>query len=272
MVLNTPYLASEEPAARRSRALRRFTVASPLVLLLSVGLVGHVRKAPSPQPAESVDYDRRVLAYGPRVAAVRSLLAQGAPPEADVRREAGRWVAGRRSGALAPLPPAYFEDHLQGGVRGEVFRSGIALSSILAARAARAREEGQVERASADALLSAQLARGVRDFESQTLLQALLVQRRATTLLIGLWPGRSARRRTADASALRSLLVPRSDVARLRALELRQFEDYQRRQKIAPKVADHQGRFLDSLEERQAHALDRSVSISNASVRQLLAP
>ena len=102
MTLDTPFLAAESPAARRSRALHRFTVASPLVLLMAVGLVGHVRRAPYAAPAGMAEYDRRVLAYGPRVAAVRSLAAQARLPLAQVRVEAERWVDAYRAGRLVP--------------------------------------------------------------------------------------------------------------------------------------------------------------------------
>ena len=118
------------------------------------------------------------------------------------------------------------------------------------------------------ALLAAQVARILRAFEIQGLLQTLLVQRRAVFVLAQAWPSLPAQERAGAESALRTLLVAPTDVESLRALDRRQLEEYRRRQRLGP-VAE------TSIYERmsaqqETRAVERSVGINNAHVLALL--
>src|SRR5690349_2225028 len=109
------YLAADDYAMdRRSRRLHRFLVSSPVVLLIALSAVGHLRKPAYVGAAGSPEYDRQVLAYRDRVVAVAEIVHH---KEAEKQRflpvEAGKWVAGYRSGTLLPLRPAAYEDHLR---------------------------------------------------------------------------------------------------------------------------------------------------------------
>lgn len=268
MALKSPFLAAESSAARRSRAFHRFTAAAPVLLLVAVGTVGHVRRAPYAHPSDLASYDREVLAYAPRVAAVQAMSdGYRLPPFAPLRREAKLWIEGIRLGRLVPLEPAYFEDHLRDSPRGEVLRSGLTVSTFLSLYADRELQNGRAESAMGVALEAAQVAHGLRGFEMQGLLQSLLVQRRATTIMAQAWPSLPVRERTAFRPAIKALFIDARDVARLQSMERDQFEEYRRRHKVAPDdvLVDD-----EVSEGQQTRTSERSIRVGNALVRNML--
>ena len=268
MALPSPRLAAVNAVAeRRSRALHRFIVASPVLLLIAIGLVGHLRHRPYASPAGTAEYDRRVLAYRERVAAAQALPDDDSPPFGPYSVEASRWVAGFRSGALTPLTPATYEDHLQTGVRGEVFRSGLTLALGLAVAAERRLDTGHPQDAASGALLCAQTAHGLRGFEIQACLQSLLVQRRAMGVLAGAWPSLAPSARRAMRVSIADLRVDPTEVERMWAAEEARNEDYERRQRSFP--SDVRQTAL-ALGKQAVAAIRRSARASNGQIDALL--
>ncbi len=233
MALKTEYLASENAAAeRRSRALHRFIVGSPIFLLLAVGLVGHVHPKPYAHPASNGKYDRQVLAYRERVATVEAMMAGPDASTDALESEAARWVAGYDSGSLVAVPPAVYEDHMRDGVRGQIVRAGLALASALNLRAESSLRSGRFEDAGRDALLAAQTAHGLRGFEVQAFLQSLLASRRGLGLLAEAWPHLPPSERTAMRVRLETLSVDGGEIGALVTKDRQQAEDYRLRQRI----------------------------------------
>lgn len=266
MALRSTHLAANA-ADRRSRALHRFIVASPILLLVAVGLVGHLRHPPYPSPGGSPDYDRRVLAYRERVLAVAALPQDDAPPLKPYFEEAQRWLAGFDSGTLTTLSPAVYEDHLRDGPRGEAFRAGMTVASGLAAAAERAVEDKRNDEAATAALAAAQVSNRLRDFELQACLQALLVERRSVGILARIWPSLSSDRREEIRKRLTGLRVDPREVDRLSKIENDQIEDYFRRQRLTPdqrQLSTYQ--FADQAEA----AIRRSIRMGNARIDALL--
>ncbi len=268
MALNLPYLAAENSAAeRRSRALHRFIVASPILLLLAVGLVGHRRHAPFSGPAANEDFDRRVLAYRDRVVAAEALPQDEFPPLGPYLTEARRWNAGLDAGDLTPLIPAAYEDHLRDDVRGEIFRCGIAVASGLTLASERCLKAGQPVEASADALVAARLSNGIRGFELQACLQALLSQRRAIGVVARAWPSLSHSERITMRNSLAALWIDPHEVEGLATREKAQLKDYVRRQRGAIGERDMS---VYEFGDQAVVAIRRSVRLSNERIAALL--
>ncbi len=271
MALKSTYLAADHSGMeRRSRALHRFLVASPIVLLIAVALVAHLRKPPYPHPAGNAAYDRSVLAYQSRVAEVERLRKMnGAATDATVEAEARAWVVGYRSGELAAVPPAVFEDHLREGARGEILRAGVSLSSDLAVRAERALQAGNATQAAAQGLQASEVAFGVRNFELQAYIQSLLIVRRGLGIAARAWPSLSPAERAALRPRAAALQIDEAEVEQMVELERDQLRDYRRRQKID---SSNEALATQGSSEAEAKAAQRSLRISNARVATLLVP
>ena len=233
MPLDSPYLAAANSAAeRRSRALHRTIVAAPMLLLIALGLIGHLRPRAYPHPAGMRDYDARVLAYRDRVVAVAGLMEEDRQPTLDaLEREARNWTAGYAAGTLVPIEPAAYEDHLRDGVRGEILRSGLGLASRLltAAQTAVPQSPSEVARTS---LLAAETVQTMRGAEMQALLQSLMVQRRALALLSKAWPSLPEAERARFRPRLARLAIATDEVDRIAAAEAAREADYARRQSL----------------------------------------
>ena len=268
----TQYLASEYSATlRRYRALHRTIVASPFVLMLAVGLVGHIHGKPHFQPEGTRDYDRRVLAYRNRLISAEAMLSMDRPSRFDVEHEAHQWVLGFASGDLTSLKPAYYEDHLRDGARGEVLRAGLGLSTELALRAEGAIREGRLVGGARDGLLAAETSHGLRDFEISAFLQCLLTARRGLNVLTSTWPSLALAERNALRPRLRLLLVNPEEIEALRRLESDQRDEYQTRQGSAS--LSTQGVELSlqkNIKRSEASAMARSVRVNNARLRALI--
>lgn len=272
MALKTTYLADDHSGMeRRARALHRFLVASPIALLIAVGLVAHLRKPPYPQPAGNAAYNRQVLAYQNRVARVEELRKmRGAATSALVEAEARVWVAGYRSGELVAVPPAFYEDHMRDGVRGEIVRAGVALSSDLALRAEQSLHAGKALQATEQALLAGETAHGFRNFELQSYLQSLLVVRRSLGIALRAWPSLPKAERTAIRPRVAALRVDAAEVDRLLETSRKQLGDYRRRQKVDSQKEMNDRRIDEGPEIQEAAAAKRSVGMSNARVAALI--
>lgn len=266
MALKTPYLAAENSAMeRRSRALHRFLAGSPIALLIAVGLVGHIRKPPYAHPAGSAEYDRQVLAYQPRVAATHAFRRGDDEPSLLEVAEAKVWIEGYASGALKPIGPAVYEDHLRDGVRGEIVRNGLNLASDVALAADRTLAKGKSAEGAQEALLASETAFGLRNFEIQAYLQSLLLVRRGLGLVAQAWPSLPNATKDALRPRIQALRVDSSEVDQLAKIENDQFTDYLRRQKIAsPRDADP--RLDGGASDQEVAAAKRSVNMSNARV------
>lgn len=232
MALKTHYLASEEYAMdRRSRRLHRFLVSSPVALLIAISAVGHLRKPAYHGAAGTVEYDRRVLAYRDRVVAADGLTSRGAHASfAPLRTEAQNWADGFRTGKLAPLQPAAYEDHLREGVRGDVLTSGIRLSAQLSAAARRALHQGRFPEAANASLLATETATGMRRFELEAYVLCLHSARRPLDLLGTAWPNLTVQQRLNLKPRLEALKVDLQEPQALVQLDDRLIEDYLSRQ------------------------------------------
>ena len=269
MTLRPSYLASGDSGAyRRSRALHRFIVATPVLLLVAVGLVGRLRGRPYSSPVGKPDYDRRVLAYRDRVVAAEALPEGDDPPLDRYADEAGRWMAGFDSGSLTTLTPAVYEDHLRReNARGEVFSAGMAVASGLSLAADQSLDAGRPTQAVPAALLAARLANRLRGFELQACFQCLLLQRRAVGTLARAWPSLSNAGRAALRRPLATLWVDPKEVEGLAAMEEAQFHDYEGRQRLA--VGESRwGAFR--LGKPAIVAIHRSVRLDDAQIASLL--
>ena len=272
MALRTPYLAADNAGMeRRARALHRFLVASPIALLIAVGLVAHLRKPPFPHPAGSAAYDRNVLAYRDRVAEVARLrkLPAGAP---NAEAEARKWVAGYRSGELVAVPSAFYEDRLRDGVRGEVVRAGVALSSEVAQRAEQSLRAGDAPRAAELALLASETAFGFRRFEFQAYLQSLLGVRRGLGTVIEAWPALPEEKRAALRPRIAALRIDAAEVDGMAEAARDNLRDYLRRQKVRSLEEMNDPRIAMGPEVQEEAAAKRSLKISNARVAALAGP
>lgn len=253
---------------RRSRALHRFLAASPIVLLIAVGLVGHYRKPPYPHPAGGADYNRRVLAYAPRVKAVQDIDPSGSPtvtPEEVA--EARAWAEGFASGELQPLVRAVYEDHLRDGARGEALRAGLGLAADLSFDSERAIEAGKPTAAAVDeALLAAEVGHGLRTFEIQAFIRGLLIVRRGLTVVEKAWPALSPTVKARLRPRIEALRVEEGEVDEMATKERVILQDYLERQQL---------RTLPSGLESgptgpEVEAARRGAKASNAKVQALL--
>ena len=268
----TQYLAAANSAnLRRHRALYRSIVASPFVLMLAVGLVGHIHGKAHFQPAGSRDYDRRVLAYRDRVVAVEAALGSSQTSSSDLEREAQRWISGFASGDLTSLTPAYYEDHLRDGSRGEVLRAGLALSTALSVRADEALEGGKVVEGARDSLLAAETSHGLRNFEISGFLQCLLTSRRGLSVLASAWPHLPTIERNALRPQLRALTIAPKEIDALQALDRDQRDDYQSRQGSASLQSPGIDlRLQRSMRMLEVSTMERSVRVNNARIKGLI--
>lgn len=268
----TQFLAAENSATlRRYRALYRSIVASPFVLILAIGLVGHIHGKPHFQPTGTRGYDHRVLAYRDRVVAVGAILASPEPSRSDLEREAHRWVAGLVSGELSDLRPAFYEDHLRDGPRGEVLRAGIELSTTLALRAEEAVHRGDSYRGAYDGALAAETSHGLRNFEVAAFLQCLLTSRRGIGVVASAWSRLSPEQKDALRPRLRALTVAPGEIEALRNLERRQTEEYQVRQGSPPVEVEGLDRSLiERNKSAEASSMTRSVRLNNARLQALI--
>lgn len=262
MAFHSPFLA--DAAERRSRALHRLVVTTPVLLLIVLGLIGHTRRKSSPQPSEKAGHDTQILAYRERVIAVAALSAEGPDtPLKSLEQEACRWVQGYRSGLLVAVPPAFYEDHFRDGVRGEILLAGLRLSNDLIS-AAEIRCPDPVTSAR-DGLLAAETAHGLRGSEIQALLQALIVQRRGVELLAHGWRALPPGERRLLRKRIAGLHVDPKEIDRMkRDLEKRR-DDYQRRMGSAQMDED-------PTTERGYRSAMRSVRSSNVLLAELLNP
>ncbi len=227
MAVKTPYLAAENSAMdRRSRGLHRFLVSSPVLLLIAVGLVGHLKKPHHIGAAGSAEYEKRVLAYRERVAAAQKLLVTLRHSDPDgIEAEAKNWSDDFAAGKLTALPPAAYEDHLANGVRGEVLQTALGLATSVIIRAEHTVQEKPAEAAGA-AMLAAETAFGVRNFELESHIKASMVARRSLNLMIQAWPTLPEATREAYRVRLRSMVMPEDETQKLADLEKRQLREY----------------------------------------------
>lgn len=272
MSVKSPYLAAEHSAMdRRSRGLHRFLVSSPILLLLAVGLVGHLKKAHHVGAAGTAEYDQNVLAYQKRVARAEDILGPFDPGTiSQVMEEAGNWAKGYADGTLKTLEPAAFEDHLNDSPRGEALRAGLGLSAELGVNAEEEVAKGQVADAAEKALVSGEAAFGLRNFELQAHIQCTMALRRTLNILTRAWPQLPAATRAAYQVRLRPLIVPEGEPAKMAALEKQQLKDYikrQGRENIPPEIDIDKE---DSTTDRQQMAAERSIADLNGKIAKLL--
>jgi len=271
MSVKSPYLAAEHSVMdRRSRGLHRFLVSSPVLLLLAVGLIGHLKKAHHVGAAGTAEYDQNVLAYQGRVAAAEALLSRTGPPVDAILEEAGRWDAGFTSGQLKPLEPAAFEDHLNDGARGQVLRAGLGLSAELGLRAEAALRDGQPGRAAEEAMTSCESAYGLRGFELQAFVQSTMAVRRGVLVLSRAWPSLTSEEREGFRKRLRPLLAPLDEPEKLANTEKAQLKEYVQRQGREYLPPDVDPTKEDDTTDRQRMASDRSLADMNAKIQKLL--
>ena len=272
MAVKTPYLAAENSAMdRRSRGLHRFLVSSPVLLLIAVGLVGHIKKPHHEGAAGSADYDRRVLAYQPRVVVAEDVMLpqRHADPE-KIKEEAQNWAAGFAAGKLTALQPAAYEDHLGSSVRGEVLHAGLGLSSALAIHAEETMRKGRTEDAAEEAILAAETAFGLRGFELESHIQASMTIRRTLVLLTQAWPLLSPTQRDAFRVRLRAMKMGADETLKLANLEKKQRRDYIQHLGKENVAADFAPDRQDETTDREQAASQRGLVEHNARLEKLI--
>lgn len=264
MALKRSHLAPADPTERRSRVLNRLIVGAPLGVLLAIGLVGHLPRRSYPRPASTAGYDRRILAYRERVAAVDALKEGANPSVESLVAEASRWTAGYASGALAAIPADVYEDHLRDSPRGEIVRSGLDLSARLTTNAEAAIARRRFSEGASEALLGAETAFGMRGFDIQGHLASLLAVRRAIGVMSRAWPSIPSAERDAIRERLRTLTTDPDEIDALLEADARNRADYDRRW--------HSPGGLERLSVREPSrtAALRSVRLSNARLTDLM--
>lgn len=274
MGLMTSYLAAEDSTMdRRARGLHRFLVSSPVVLLIAISAVGHLRKPAHIGAAGTADYDRRVLAYRDRVVEVERMTNPEAPPRVTaLESEAQKWTAGYRSGTLEPLQPVAYEDHLRDGVRGEVLTAGLMLSSRLSAGAKTALEKGNYAQAAKDSLLATETVFGMRDFEFEAYLLCIHSARRSLDTLESAWPHLSAPERLALMPRLKELTVDPKEQEELIELDERHISDYFERQGRQNAVTRQGTTPMASQREQSSRTAERIADLFRESVQRLTGP
>lgn len=264
MGLKRNFLADENAAQdRRSRALHRFLVATPLVLLLTVGAVGHVQKPPHADAHSDQAYDQAILAYRDRVTAV-NLLAR--TPARIARRLIGaellRWREEMRLGHLRPIPPIAYEDHLRDGLRGEIVHTGLDLVDMSFAEV-QARAATDPKGAVDEAITAAEVAKGLENFELQAKLLAMIPLRRSLATIEGLWPRLDRDDRRTFAGRIADLKSEAGEVDRLAKVEWANVDDYARRQQISPsnraKLPERPSKYLINAVEHSDQEVNRAI-------------
>ena len=179
MMVESPFLAAENSAyERRTRAFYRFVVASPLVLLITLGLVGHLHKPAFTGAKGSAEYDRRVLAFRERVIAATRATSKVTGSEEEAVREAKAWVSEFEAGKIGALPPAAYEDHFRDSVRNEVVATALLLSSKVVSGAEREMLAGHPASAARRALLGAQAIAPLGESELIASVETVMAERR----------------------------------------------------------------------------------------------
>jgi hypothetical protein len=256
---------------RRARGLHRFLVSSPVVLLIAISAVGHLRKPAHIGAAGTADYDRRVLAYRDRVVEAERITDPDGPSNlAALENEAKKWTEGYRSGQLEPLQPVAYEDHLRDGVRGEVFTAGLMLSSKLSANAKTAFENGRYVQAASDSLLATETVLGMREFEFEAYLLCIHSARRSLDTLELTWPHLSAAERLALKPRLEALIVDPKEQETLIDMDERHVNDYFERQGRQNSIVRQGTTPTASLREQSAKTAERATGLFRDSVQKLI--
>lgn len=272
MSVKTPYLAAENSALdRRSRGLHRFLVSSPVLLLVAVGLVGHLTKPHHEGAAGTADYDQRVLAYQPRVAAAEALMIPLAQPDLKkIHEEAKKWTDDFASGKLTALQPAAYEDHLRDGPRGEILHDGLELATTLAIHSEESWRQGNAAVAADEAMLAAETAFGLRGFELESHIQASMTIRRTLALLGEVWPKLSTTDREAYRARLRTMKMGADEPKKLADLEKLQLKAYVQRQGRENLPPDMVPERQNESTDREQAAAEHGVEEHNARLEKLL--
>ncbi|RYG26026.1 hypothetical protein EON82_04935 [bacterium] len=258
---------------RRSRRLHRFLVSSPVVLLIAISAVGHLRKPAHVGAAGTPEYDRRVLAYRDRVVAVQSLpRSEKASKLASLTAEADKWVDGYRSGTLLPLQPAAYEDHLREGVRGEVLTAGLRLGSQLTYQAGQALEQKSYAKAASTSVLAAETILGLREFELQAYLQCVYSARRSLTGAQGAWPFLSKAERDALRPRIEAMRLTAQEPETLLRLDEHLLNDYINRQGRSNTTSAIDAVALAKADEQQQRAVDKGTRHLNEVIDGIIGP
>jgi hypothetical protein len=272
MAVKTPYLAAENSAMdRRSRGLHRFLVSSPVLLLIAVGLVGHLKKPHHEGAAGSADFDRRVLAYRPRVAAVQDLLMslKHSNPS-KIEAEAKNWSDDFAAGKLSALQPAAYEDRLGNSVRGEVLHAGLGLATSVVIHAEATMRQGHTTAAAEEAMVAAETAFGVRGFELESHIQASMTIRRTLNLLRQAWPQLPEAIRETYRARLKAMKMGEDETEKLANLEKQQLREYVQRMGIENLPADFSEAKQNAATDREQLASRRALTEHNSRLSKLI--
>jgi len=106
---------------------KKVMAACPMLVLASIFAVSHTGSYQFSTPSATPSQDSQILAYVPYVKATNRILRSASAKSGEVLSLAKKWDAANQTGQLTPLSPVSFEDTIEDGARGDIFRAKAAL-------------------------------------------------------------------------------------------------------------------------------------------------
>ncbi len=159
-------------------------LACPAIVLASVFTVSHTGSRKFESLTMTPSQDAAVMAYAPYVKATNKLQAAGENADSrDILALGKKWCGGIQSGALTPLAPISFEDSLQDGARGSIFRAKASVVDLLLKDAMAKMDDRQPHAAADEVLLAMGLTESLKYCDFHTVFNASIEEEREVGFL-----------------------------------------------------------------------------------------
>ena len=177
----TNSLFSRKYRVRKTRLSEAILVGCPLLFSGFVALYSRHYMDGYQVRTSTAQQEARVLAYAPFVRDQQTLFSKSAygVDHKNLLALANRWVAAADNGTLQPLEKVSFDDSLQQGVRGQIFRSESAIVSALYDDAANIAANGHSDEAAKEVLTAVKLSESLKYSDFNSVFLSSVEERRA---------------------------------------------------------------------------------------------
>ncbi len=238
----------------------KLMVAGPVVLTLGIG----VQARTNYEEFEPLGYlkpeNDAVTSYVPVVRKTDSII-KGETTEADLplcRQVAQMWVEDSKTGQIKPLKPAFYEDTMVDGAKGEITKAASRVIDILNLAARREMERKDTKNGVADTLLAMDVARVLKYTDFTTLAMYGSQHRRGISIIRGHVGDLNTEQKAAVLAELPKLSTTPTDLQRMAVRARALYVSYKRRQGEKPL----------SIEDSQEFVSMQSVFTSEADAEQ----